>query len=178
MYKKALLLRMMFARYADALYNCVPHSRLNCSLKRGAPLGLTKLSSTAVARSGPCCGAPACRHKTDPFVVFCELAPVPSIVTSCDPEMGTADESAGCGSALCGTCVYMVYLAVPVIRLVVAVEVACRSCRSPLCIVWPCVLAVHICSKNMLHVCLLLLFLLVACCSLCLSVCRCMLFLC
>ena len=29
--------------------------------------------------------------------VICCAAPVMAIVTSCDPEMGTADESAGCG---------------------------------------------------------------------------------
>ena len=41
----------------------------------------------------------------------------------------------------------------------------CHSCRSPLCIVWPCVLVAHICSKHLLLVFLLLLFLLVACCT-------------
>ena len=44
----------------------------------------------------------AVNHETGPFVAV-ELCALPNH-SKCNPGLGTADESAGCGSASCCTC--------------------------------------------------------------------------
>ena len=133
------------------------------------------------------CSRTAVNHKTDPVVVFCwllrcanhgscyfmDLLPVLAVVAPVGASVTDPGDTSccrsvpGCTSHLSGQSGHWCR------------RFLCRSCRSPLCIVWPCVLVVRICSKHLLRVFLLLLFLLVGCCSiLCLFLCCCILFLC
>ena len=119
--------------------------------------------------------------------VKCCAVPIVAIVTSCSPETGllmsllvvavlvVASVSDPGGTSCCHSvpdCTS--HLSGHWCR-----SCQCRSCRSPLYIVWPCVLVVRIRSNHLLLAFLLLLFLLVDCCSIpCLSLCCCILFLC
>ena len=123
--------------------------------------------------SGGCCAAPIMARKFHVilrWVLLMDLLPVVVVVAQVDASVTDPGDTSCCRSVPGCTR----HLSGHWCR-----RFLCRSCRSPLCIVWPCVLVVRICSKHLLHVFLLLLFFLVGCCSiLCLFRYCCILFLC